>query len=195
MFTGIIETLATLVNIEKQNTNTHFYFQSNITNQLKIDQSIAHNGVCLTVVDIKNDVYKVTAIDETLKKTNLSHIKINDQVNLERCLMANSRLDGHIVQGHVDQSSECILIEDKNGSWNFHFEITPTNNKLIVNKGSICINGVSLTIVDCSIDTFSVSIIPFTYQNTNFQYLKTGDNVNIEFDIIGKYISKTLEKH
>ncbi|MCB9196145.1 MAG: riboflavin synthase [Flavobacteriales bacterium] len=191
MFTGIIETLAKVERIEKDGTNIHFTFSSNISNELKIDQSVAHNGVCLTVVSTEGHNYVVTAIQETLERTNLGELKIGDAVNLERCTQIGGRLDGHIVQGHVDQTGVCARIEDNDGSWNFHFEYEPSSN-ITVEKGSITINGVSLTVVDSGINTFSVSIIPYTYQHTNFKDFKVGTRVNLEFDIIGKYVTKLL---
>lgn len=190
MFTGIIETMATLVEKRVVNTNIDFYFHSPITNELKVDQSVAHNGVCLTVVEINHSVYRVTAVDETLQKTNLKHLKVGEKVNLERCMPAHGRFDGHIVQGHVDDTAICSKIEDKNGSWNFFFKINPKQQNLLVNKGSVCINGVSLTVVNAREDWFSVTIIPYTFEHTVFHQFKEGDEVNIEFDIIGKYINK-----
>lgn len=190
MFTGIIETMATLVEKRVVNTNIDFYFHSPITNELKVDQSVAHNGVCLTVVEINHSVYRVTAVDETLQKTNLKHLKVGEKVNIERCMPAHGRFDGHIVQGHVDDTAICSKIEDKNGSWNFYFKINPKQQNLLVNKGSVCINGVSLTVVNAQEDWFSVTIIPYTFEHTVFHQFKEGDEVNIEFDIIGKYINK-----
>jgi riboflavin synthase len=190
MFTGIIETMATLVEKRVVNTNIDFYFHSPITNELKVDQSVAHNGVCLTVVEINHSVYRVTAVDETLQKTNLKHLKVGEKVNVERCMPANGRFDGHIVQGHVDDTAICSKVEDKNGSWNFFFKINPKQQNLLVNKGSVCINGVSLTVVNAREDWFSVTIIPYTFEHTVFHQFKEGDEVNIEFDIIGKYINK-----
>ncbi len=194
MFTGIIENLGVLVQLEGDNTNKHFTFSCNFTNELKIDQSLAHNGVCLTVVQIKGNEYKVTAIKETLEKTNLNNLKINDSVNLERCMPANGRFDGHIVQGHVDTVAKCINSEDLNGSYKFTFEHPTNKNYITVEKGSITINGVSLTVVDSTKNTFSVCIIPYTFNHTNFKTLKIGDTVNLEFDIVGKYLQKMMEK-
>jgi len=194
MFTGIIETMATLVEKRKDNTNIDFYFHSSITNQLKVDQSVAHNGVCLTVVEINHSVYRVTAVDETLQKTNLKYLKVGERVNLERCMTANGRFDGHIVQGHVDDTAICKKIEDRDGSWNFYFIINSIQQNLLVNKGSVCINGVSLTVVNAQDDWFSVTIIPYTFEHTVFHQFKEGDEVNIEFDIIGKYINKINSK-
>lgn len=194
MFTGIIEDLGVLVQLEGDNTNKHFTFSCNFTNELKIDQSLAHNGVCLTVVKIKGNEYKVTAIKETLEKTNLNNLKINDSVNLERCMPANGRFDGHIVQGHVDTVAKCINSEDLNGSYKFTFEHPTNKNYITVEKGSITINGVSLTVVNSTKNTFSVCIIPYTFNHTNFKTLKIGDTVNVEFDIVGKYLQKMMEK-
>ncbi len=188
MFSGIIEQLGKVVNIVHDKNNLQFTIQSNFTKELKIDQSVAHNGVCLTVVEIDNDTFKTTAIEETLKKSNLSSLKINDLVNLERCIKLNDRLDGHIVQGHVDITSTCISTIEKNGSWEFSFNLPQTYNHLIVDKGSICVNGVSLTVVDLTLDKFSVAIIPYTFEHTNFKKLSVNDIVNLEFDILGKYI-------
>jgi riboflavin synthase len=190
MFTGIIETLATLVEKRSVGTNIEFYFHSPITAELKIDQSVAHNGVCLTVVEINHSVYRVTAVDETLKKTNLKHLKVGEKVNIERCMPAHGRFDGHIVQGHVDDIAICAKIETLEGSWNYYFKINPLHQNLLVNKGSVCINGVSLTVVNAMEDWFSVTIIPYTFEHTVFHTFKVGDEVNIEFDIIGKYITK-----
>lgn len=199
MFTGIVETTAELIAIESEGTNKTFTFYSNITNELKIDQSVSHNGVCLTVV-AKTPIfdgregYQVTAIDETLKKTNLGSLKIGDKVNIERCMPANGRFDGHIVQGHVDQTATCTAIEDQNGSWLISFEYDESIGNLTVEKGSICVNGVSLTVVNSKDNGFSVAIIPYTWKFTNFHQLAVGDTVNLEFDIIGKYIQKIIKK-
>lgn len=192
MFTGIIETLAKVEKIEKENSNVHFTFSSGITHELKIDQSVAHNGVCLTVVKIDGNTYTVTAIDETLKRTNLGELKIGDLVNLERCMPANGRFDGHIVQGHVDTTAICKTITDLNGSWSFEFEHSVSPQHITVEKGSITINGVSLTVVNSTEKTFSVHIIPYTYEHTNFKSFKVGTKVNLEFDIVGKYVSKLM---
>ncbi len=190
MFTGIIETMATLVDKKVVNTNIDFYFNSPIALELKVDQSVAHNGVCLTVVEINESNYKVTAVNETLEKTNLKHLNIGQKVNIERCMPAHGRFDGHIVQGHVDDIAICNKIEDQNGSWNFYFTINPKHQNLLVTKGSVCINGVSLTVVNAMEDWFSVTIIPYTFEHTVFHQFKEDDEVNIEFDIIGKYIVK-----
>lgn len=194
MFTGIIETLATLEKAERENSNVHFTFSSLITHELKIDQSVAHNGVCLTVVNISGNRYTVTAIDETLKRTNLGNLKTGNLVNLERCMPANGRFDGHIVQGHVDTTAVCVNITEQNGSWEFEFEHPDKPEYLTVEKGSITINGVSLTVVKSERTRFSVHIIPYTYEHTNFKSLKINDTVNLEFDIVGKYISKLLKR-
>lgn len=194
MFTGIIETLATLEQIQTEQTNVHFTFSSAITHELKIDQSVAHNGVCLTVVKIEGHRYTVTAIEETLQKTNLGTLKTGSIVNLERCMSANGRFDGHIVQGHVDQTGTVTEITDNNGSWTYVIAYNPSNGNVTVEKGSITINGTSLTVVDSQDDSFSVCIIPYTYENTVFKSLKKGDTVNLEFDIVGKYVARLLNK-
>jgi riboflavin synthase len=190
MFTGIIEQLGNVAKIEHDKTNVHFHIKAAFTNELQIDQSVAHNGVCLTVVAIQDDIYTVTAIDETLERTNLGNLKTGDLVNLERCTQIGSRLDGHIVQGHVDTTATCTKIEDIDGSWKFHFQYNTPD--VTVEKGSVTINGVSLTVVDSLPKAFSVCIIPFTYEHTNFHALQVGDSVNLEFDIIGKYVAKLL---
>ncbi len=194
MFTGIIETLAKVEKIEKEGTNVHFTFSSSITSELKIDQSVAHNGVCLTVVSISGNNYTVTAIDETLKRTNLGELKVGDVVNIERCMPANGRFDGHIVQGHVDTTATCAKITDINGSWEFIFKHEKSSKNITVEKGSITINGVSLTVVDSRDTTFSVHIIPYTFEHTNFKTLKVGDKINLEFDIVGKYVAKLMAR-
>ena len=193
MFTGIIEQLATIKKIVKENENVHITFTSEFVNELKVDQSVAHNGICLTVVAIENNTYTVTAILETIQKTNIGFWDIDTKVNVERCMQLNGRLDGHIVQGHVDTKGVCKSIENQDGSWKFTFEYSAPMH-VTVDKGSITINGVSLTVVDSEQQTFSVCIIPYTYENTNFHQLKTGDFVNLEFDIIGKYVAKLLQK-
>lgn len=190
MFTGIIETLGIIKALQKEDENLHITVSSAITNELKIDQSVAHNGVCLTIIAIENDTYTVTAIKETIEKTNVGDWKIGDVVNLERAMKLGDRLDGHIVQGHVDQIGVCALIQETNGSWKFTFEYDKTLNNLTIEKGSITVNGVSLTVVDSMINEFSVAIIPYTYQNTNFKNFKVGTKVNLEFDVIGKYVAK-----
>ena len=190
MFTGIIEAFGKVVNLKKDQENLHLRLESPLSREFKIDQSLAHNGVCLTIVDTAGDQYTVTAIQETLEKTNLGKLKIGDLVNLERAMMVNSRLDGHIVQGHVDQTGFCSGIDFRQGSWFFDFEYNQYEKNITIEKGSICVNGVSLTVVKSSLNKFSVAIIPYTYDHTNFHQIQKGDTVNIEFDMIGKYISK-----
>ena len=192
MFTGIIECLGKVVEIKKDKNNIHFFIDAPFTHELKVDQSIAHNGVCLTVTEIKNSIYSVTAIQETLNKTNLGNVKVGDIINLERCMLMNGRLDGHIVQGHVDQTGICKSIEEQSGSWFYTFEYDASTKNITVEKGSITINGVSLTVVGSHDTSFSVAIIPYTYQHTNFHQLKKGDTVNLEFDIIGKYVARLM---
>ena len=192
MFTGIIEDLGILKKIEKEKGNINLYFKSKLTQELKIDQSLSHNGVCLTVVSIDNDIYKVTAVKETLDKSNLGGLKVNSIVNLERAMKSNARLDGHYVQGHVDQIAKCLNVRETDGSWYYEFEYDNTSNNITIEKGSIAVNGVSLTVVNSKLDGFSVAIIPYTYNNTNFKKIQRGDNVNIEFDMIGKYITKLI---
>lgn len=193
MFTGIIETLGRVEGITKDQTNIHFDIASPISNELKIDQSIAHDGVCLTVVKLDEGLHRVTAIDETLKRSNLGTWEVGSEVNLERCMVANGRFDGHIVQGHVDTVATCKQVEDQGGSWKFYFEHPESNENITVQKGSITINGVSLTVVDSSRTGFSVAIIPYTYEHTGFKNLKAGDKVNLEFDIVGKYVARMME--
>ncbi|HAE69594.1 MULTISPECIES: riboflavin synthase [Sphingobacterium] len=192
MFTGIIETLGKIENIEQEKSNIHFYVSSAISNELKIDQSVSHNGVCLTVVGLNNDLHKVTAIDETLQKTNLAQLKVGDLINLERCTLAGGRFDGHIVQGHVDQTARCIQKKDENGSFIFTFQYDVFKQNITVEKGSITVNGISLTVVDSKDDQFSVAIIPYTLEHTNLQQVEVGSTVNLEFDIIGKYVTKIM---
>jgi riboflavin synthase len=192
MFTGIIEQIGHITAIKKEGENIHFTVQSSIANELKIDQSVAHNGACLTVVHVKEDLHVVTAIHETLEKTNLGEWKVGTKVNLERCMQMNGRLDGHIVQGHVDTTATCTKIEDQNGSWKFTFNYL--TEQVTVEKGSITVNGVSLTVVDSKDRQFSVCIIPYTYEHTNFHQLKIGDKINLEFDIIGKYVAKLMAR-
>jgi riboflavin synthase len=194
MFTGIIETLASIKKIETSGTNVTFTLSSSITTELKVDQSVAHDGVCLTVTSINQDDYTVTAIDETLQKTNLTSWQVGRKVNLERCMPANGRFDGHIVQGHVDQTAICTAIEDKDGSWIFKFEYDASLGNITVQKGSICVNGTSLTVVESTDNGFTVAIIPYTFDNTVFHQLTVGDVVNLEFDIIGKYLQKIMAK-
>lgn len=190
MFTGIIENLGKVSSIEKNRDNIDIVIESAISGELKIDQSVAHNGVCLTVVDLGNNSYTVTAIKETISKTNFGALQVGDSINLERSVKLGDRLDGHLVQGHVDQTGECIHIENQNGSWLFTFKYYAALGNLTIEKGSITINGVSLTVVNSKLDSFSVAIIPYTYEHTNFRELKIGGLVNLEFDVIGKYVSK-----
>jgi riboflavin synthase len=192
MFTGIIETLGTVEKIVQDKENVHFTISSEITNELKIDQSVAHNGCCLTVVEITDKSYVVTAIHETMEKTNLGKWEVGTKVNLERCMIMNGRLDGHIVQGHVDTTAECIAIEDQNGSWKYTFRYDGSSPT--VEKGSVTVNGTSLTVVDSKDNEFSVCIIPFTYEYTNFHTLTVGSRINLEFDIVGKYVAKLMGK-
>lgn len=194
MFTGIIETLSTVREINIEGTNRNFCFESNIGTELKVDQSVSHNGVCLTVTRIDKNKHWVTAIEETLQKSNLGKLKEGDHVNLERCMVANGRFDGHIVQGHVDQMGICKSIREANGSWIFDFQYNPDHGNITVEKGSISVNGVSLTCFNSTDDEFTVAIIPYTFHHTNFKELKPGDEVNLEFDIIGKYIKKLVGK-
>ena len=193
MFTGIIEAIGTLKSTKSEGTNITFTFNCPFTNELKIDQSLSHNGVCLTIIDIQGNNYSVTAIDETLQKTNIGKLQIGGKVNLERCMPANGRFDGHIVQGHVDQTGLVTSIIEQNGSWLYDFEYSPDLENVTVEKGSICINGTSLTVFNSGANSFRVAIIPYTYENTIFHTLKVGDIVNLEFDIVGKYIKKMLK--
>ena len=192
MFTGIIEEIGSVKAISREAGNIHFTIAAKMTKELKVDQSVAHNGCCLTVVAIHDECYQVTAIQETLDKTNLNHWEIGTEVNLERCLVMNGRLDGHIVQGHVDTVATCTHYEEQNGSWKYTFQYK--DEQLTVEKGSITINGTSLTVVDSQEKGFSVCIIPYTFENTNFKNLKTGEIVNLEFDIIGKYVAKWMQQ-
>ena len=194
MFTGIIESIGKVQNIEKDGENYHFTFRSDISKYLKTDQSVAHNGVCLTVTSQNNTEHQVTAIYETIQKTNMSSLKIGSLVNLERCLKIGDRLDGHIVQGHVDDTVLCTKINEEDGSWRIGFEGENLNEKLIVDKGSICINGISLTVAMINKKYLEVAIIPYTYEHTNFKKLKINDKANIEYDILGKYILKNITK-
>jgi riboflavin synthase len=189
MFTGIIETKGEVVSIKKDGSNLDISLKSDITNELKIDQSVSHNGVCLTVVKIDNDIYTVTAIKETLEKSNMGLLEVGNQINLERSMRLGDRLDGHIVQGHVDQKAKCTKVVEENGSWVFSFKYKNSDN-ITVEKGSVCVNGVSLTVVNSGDNDFSVAIIPYTYEHTNFNTFKIDTVVNIEFDIVGKYIGK-----
>lgn len=195
MFTGIIQNFSKVIDIQRNGTNLNLWLSSAITNELKIDQSVAHNGICLTVVAISDDKYMVTAVAETIQRTNISHWEIDELINIELAMSASLRLDGHIVQGHVDQTAICKLIENQNGSWLFTFQLDNSSNQILVDKGSICVNGVSLTVVNPSKNEFSVAIIPYTFEHTNFKNIRIGSEVNIEFDIIGKYILKYLEAY
>ena len=190
MFTGIIEAFGRVESLEKEGDNLHLTLASDLTPELKIDQSLAHNGVCLTVVALNNTTYTVTAIKETLDKTNLGELYLGALVNLERAMKLGARLDGHLVQGHVDQVGFCTQVEEENGSWRFRFQYDPTAQNMTIEKGSITVNGVSLTVVDARKDEFSVAIIPYTYQHTNFHQITQGTKVNLEFDLLGKYISQ-----
>lgn len=193
MFTGIIETLGTVTHLEQKAGNLDISVRSGITGELKIDQSLAHNGVCLTVVAIAGDTYRVTAIAETLEKTNLGELEVGDKVNLERAMVMGSRLDGHIVQGHVDQTGQCTAISETNGSWLFSFSYDAALENPTITKGSITIDGTSLTVVDSNTDSFSVAIIPYTYEHTRFNTYRVGTLVNLEFDVIGKYVAKLMQ--
>ena len=193
MFTGIIESLGTITKIETEGTNKHFTIESAISEELKIDQSVAHNGACLTVIALDKNTHTVTAIEETFLRTSLGHWKVGDVVNLERAMSANARLDGHFVQGHVDTTGTCIAIENAEGSWYFTFEYEVKPDWLLIDKGSVTINGTSLTVCEPKGNTFSVAIIPYTFENTVFGKLKIGDTINLEFDMIGKYITKYMQ--
>jgi len=193
MFTGIIEDIGVVSNLKTELDNLHISIKSKITHELKIDQSVAHNGVCLTVVDINNDEYTVTAIKETLDKTSIGKLQMGDKVNLERAMKLGDRLDGHIVQGHVDQTAICTHLKEEKGSWVFTFKYDSTLNNITIEKGSITINGTSLTVVNSKTDTFSVAIIPYTYKHTNFNTFRPGTIVNLEFDVLGKYVAKLVE--
>ena len=190
MFTGIIDDLGVVESLEREATNLHIKIRSSLAKELKIDQSVSHNGVCLTVVSCNNSSFTVTAIKETLNKTNLSKINTSQLINLERGIKLGDRLDGHMVQGHVDQIGNCVGIESQEGSWLYDFEYDPSFGNLTIEKGSITVNGVSLTVLNSRTNGFSVAIIPYTYNNTNFKYLEVGNSVNLEFDVIGKYVSK-----
>lgn len=193
MFTGIIETLGIVKEIQKEQENLHLTVTSDITHELKIDQSVAHNGICLTVVKIHQDEYTVTAIKETIDKTSIGAWKVGDVLNIERAMKLGDRLDGHIVQGHVDQIGVCTNIKEANGSWVFTFEYNQDLNNITIEKGSITINGTSLTVVNSQINSFSVAIIPYTFEHTNFYTFKIGSLVNLEFDVIGKYVARLNE--
>ncbi len=187
MFSGIVENMVVLLQKQNEGSNMHFSFKSDIASELKVDQSVSHNGVCLTVTEIVGDEYKVTAIEETLNLSNLGLLELGDKVNIERCLRLSDRLDGHIVQGHIDGTAEIDSIEEKDGSWIFHLR-HKLENRLIIHKGSICLNGVSLTVANCAKNAFSVAVIPYTFEHTNFHLLRKGDKVNVELDVLGKYI-------
>jgi riboflavin synthase len=193
MFTGIIESMGELINRSVSGTNVDLYIRSSLSHELKIDQSVSHNGVCLTVVEIGADWHRVTAVEETMQRSNLGRLGIGDHVNLERAMLSGSRLDGHIVQGHVDQTARCTGVEENDGSWTYHFSLPKERAHLMVDKGSICINGVSLTVVNPTLHGFSVAIIPYTWEHTTFKTLREGDLVNLEYDILGKYIARYME--
>ena len=193
MFTGIIETIGIVRSIRKEEENIRLTIEADFASELKVDQSVAHNGVCLTVVEIVNNTYGVVAIQETLDKSNLGELSVGDPVNLERGMRLGDRLDGHIVQGHVDQTGKCVSVEEQDGSWVFSFEYDPSQSNVTIEKGSITINGVSLTVVDSIKGGFSVAIIPYTYEHTTFQNLTKGDTVNLEFDVIGKYVQRIMK--
>ncbi|HWY37818.1 MAG TPA: riboflavin synthase [Bacteroidia bacterium] len=193
MFTGIIEALGKIEKLETEKGNLHLFCSCPFTHELKVDQSLSHNGVCLTIIEIRGNIYKVTAIKETLDKTNISQLKNGDLLNLERCMPATGRFDGHIVQGHVDQTAVCIEKKEENGSWIFTFEYYPSEENITVEKGSITVNGVSLTVVNSQANRFSVCIIPYTFEHTNFKTLQIDQKVNLEFDIVGKYITRLMQ--
>ena len=193
MFTGIIENMSEVVDIQENKKNLDISFKSNLLSELKVDQSISHNGVCLTVAEIYDDRYLVNVVKETIDKSNLGSLKLGDMVNIERSMMINDRLDGHIVQGHVDQIAECFFIDEQGGSYLITFKYEKSNN-ITIEKGSICVNGISLTVCNSEANSFSVAIIPYTWDNTNMKNIKIGDTVNLEFDIVGKYIAKLLSK-
>ncbi len=193
MFTGIVETTAKVQAIEKYGANISFWLESTLSEALKVDQSLSHNGVCLTVEEVRGSAYKVTAIHETLDKTNLGHLGVGNEVNLERCMEMGGRLDGHIVQGHVDTVGECLSVEDKKGSWEYRFSFDAKFAPLIIEKGSISLNGISLTIFDITRSAFSVAIIPYTFHHTTMREIQKGSLVNLEFDMIGKYVNRKAE--
>ncbi len=194
MFTGIIEDFGKVIDLRKDKENLHITVKSNISSELKVDQSLAHDGICLTVIDQKDDTHTVTAIKESIDKTNLGSIKINNKINLERAMKLNDRLDGHIVQGHVDQIGKCTNIEEADGSWVFTFVYEPKMDNITIEKGSITINGVSLTVINSMDNQFSVAIIPYTYEHTNFHMIEVNSDVNLEFDVIGKYVARLQNK-
>jgi riboflavin synthase len=194
LFTGIIETLGRVAELRHEHGNLHITVESAIASELKIDQSVAHNGVCLTVVALSDGKHMVTAIDETLQKSNIGHLKLGDLVNLERCMQMNGRLDGHIVQGHVDQTATCVGFKELDGSWEYSFEYDFAAGNVTVEKGSICVNGISLTVVNSKSNSFSVAIIPYTFEHTNLQQVRVSSIVNLEFDIIGKYVARLMQR-
>ena len=194
MFTGIIETLGKVVDLQKDQGNLHITVESAISAELKIDQSVAHNVVCLTVVAVADGIHTVTAIEETLNKTSIGYLEVGNLVNLERCMQMNARLDGHIVQGHVDQTAKCIGFKELDGSWEYTFEYDATIGNVTVEKGSICVNGISLTVFNSQANSFSVAIIPYTFEHTNLQHVREGSVVNLEFDIIGKYVARLMNR-
>lgn len=194
MFTGIIETLGKITHMRQEQGNLHITVESAIANELKIDQSVAHNGVCLTVIALNDNSHTVTAIEETLNKTSLGHLKVGEPINLERCMQMNARLDGHIVQGHVDQTAICTKFTELDGSWEYTFEYDAVTGNVTVEKGSICVNGISLTVVNSGVNYFSVAIIPYTYEHTNLNNVREGSVVNLEFDIIGKYVARLMQR-
>lgn len=194
MFTGIIETLGKITDLQQEKGNLNITVESAISHELKIDQSVAHNGVCLTVVALADGLHVVTAIEETLNKTNLSQLKVGDPVNLERCMQMNARLDGHIVQGHVDQVAVCTAFKELDGSWEYTFEYDAASGNVTVEKGSICVNGISLTVVNSHANSFSVAIIPYTFEHTNLHNVQVGSQINLEFDIIGKYVARLMQR-
>ena len=194
MFTGIIEEQGIVAQLDNDGDNLHFTIEANMANELQVDQSVSHNGVCLTVVKQSESLYTVTAIQETLDKSNLGEIKVGDRVNLERAMILNDRLDGHIVQGHVDQTATCTSVSERDGSWFYRFSYDAAKGNVTVEKGSICVNGVSLTVIDSTRDGFTVAIIPFTHEHTNFNQIAVDSKVNLEFDIIGKYVAKMMQR-
>lgn len=193
MFTGIIETMGDVRHLQREGSNVHFHIHSSISHQLKVDQSLSHNGVCLTVVEVGADYHVVTAVEETLQRSNLGDLQAGSLVNLERAMRSDGRLDGHIVQGHVDATATCTAVDERDGSWYYRFHYQPTEEHLLVDKGSITVNGVSLTVVEPRGEQFSVAIIPYTWENTNFKTMEAGDTTNLEFDIIGKYIARYVK--
>jgi riboflavin synthase len=193
MFTGIIEAVGKVIKTEQNGTNRTFWITSSISSQLKVDQSLSHNGVCLTIESLSENSHRITAIEETLLKTNLDDWTVGHSVNLERCIPLNGRLDGHLVQGHVDTTALCILKEEKQGSWNYQFQFPEEFGNLVIEKGSICLNGISLTVFNVTSSSFFVAIIPYTYEHTTIKYVEPGSTVNIEFDLIGKYVSRHIQ--